>query len=152
MSRPEIAPGSIRVGFVMDKAAQGEVSLRVLRVSPVSIIPPLLSILIYHLWDEQQARWWPQFRDVVSPHRHEQQILKIYHTQQKPKFLDKIWFVLNRLSFPQIDQEFWALTFVYRRRERHNQNRYNSYRYMRKKMFGGGGRRQEVTDVRNKTM
>jgi hypothetical protein len=21
--------------------------------------------------DEQQARWWPQFRDIVSPHRHE---------------------------------------------------------------------------------
>jgi hypothetical protein len=22
--------------------------------------------------DEQQTRWWPNFRDVVSPHRHEQ--------------------------------------------------------------------------------
>jgi hypothetical protein len=22
--------------------------------------------------DEQQARWWPQFRDIVSPHRYEQ--------------------------------------------------------------------------------
>jgi hypothetical protein len=25
------------------------------------------------LGDEQLARWWPQFRDIVSPHRHEQQ-------------------------------------------------------------------------------
>jgi hypothetical protein len=37
--------------------------------SPVNIIPPWLSILMYHLGDEQQARWWLQFRDVVSPHR-----------------------------------------------------------------------------------
>jgi hypothetical protein len=37
----------------------------------VEIIPPWFSILIYHLRDEQQARWWPQFRDVVSPHRHD---------------------------------------------------------------------------------
>jgi hypothetical protein len=26
----------------------------------------------YHLEDEQQARCWQQFRDMVSPHRHEQ--------------------------------------------------------------------------------
>jgi hypothetical protein len=24
-------------------------------------------MLILHLEDEQQARWWPQFRDIVSP-------------------------------------------------------------------------------------
>jgi hypothetical protein len=47
--------------------------LRVLRVSPLNIIPPCLSILMYHLGYEQQARWWLQFRDIVSPHRHEQQ-------------------------------------------------------------------------------
>jgi hypothetical protein len=33
---------------------------------PVNIISPCLSILIHHLGDEQQAHWWPQFRDVVS--------------------------------------------------------------------------------------
>jgi hypothetical protein len=32
------------------------------------IIPPSLSMLIYHLGDEQQAHWQLQFRDVVSPH------------------------------------------------------------------------------------
>jgi hypothetical protein len=32
------------------------------------IIPPWFSMLIYHLGDEQQARWWLQFRVVVSPH------------------------------------------------------------------------------------
>jgi hypothetical protein len=31
------------------------------------------SILIYHLGDEQQARWWLQFRDIASPHPHKQQ-------------------------------------------------------------------------------
>jgi hypothetical protein len=39
--------------------------------SSVDIIPPWFSVLIYHLGDEQWARWWPQFRDVVSPRRHD---------------------------------------------------------------------------------
>jgi hypothetical protein len=34
-------------------------------VSPVSINPPWLSILISS-GDEQKARWWPQFRDVIA--------------------------------------------------------------------------------------
>jgi hypothetical protein len=33
----------------------------------VNIIPPCFSMLIYHLEDQQ---WWPYFRDVVSPYRH----------------------------------------------------------------------------------
>jgi hypothetical protein len=44
--RPGFAPGSIHVGFVVDKVAVGQVFLRVLRFSPVSIIPPSLSKLI----------------------------------------------------------------------------------------------------------
>jgi hypothetical protein len=36
-------------------------------VSPVNIIPPSFSILIYHPGDEQYVRLWQQFRDVVSP-------------------------------------------------------------------------------------
>jgi hypothetical protein len=39
-------PGSIHVGFVVDKVAPGQVFLRVLRFSPVNIIPPSLSELI----------------------------------------------------------------------------------------------------------
>jgi hypothetical protein len=35
-------------------------------VSPVSIIPPSFSILIYHPGDKQYIRQWQQFRDVVS--------------------------------------------------------------------------------------
>jgi hypothetical protein len=35
--------------------------------SPVDIIPPWFSMLTYYQ-DEQQARWWPQFSDRVSPH------------------------------------------------------------------------------------
>jgi hypothetical protein len=38
-------PGSIHVGFVVDKVALLQVSLRILRLSPVSIIPPSLSKL-----------------------------------------------------------------------------------------------------------
>jgi hypothetical protein len=41
----------------------------------VDIIPPWFSMLIHQLGVEKQARWWPQFRDVVSPHRHEKQLL-----------------------------------------------------------------------------
>jgi hypothetical protein len=26
-------------------------------------------MLIYHLGDKQQVRWWPQFRDVFPPYR-----------------------------------------------------------------------------------
>jgi hypothetical protein len=39
--RPGIAPGSIHVGFVLEKMALGQVFLRVLRLSPANIIPPL---------------------------------------------------------------------------------------------------------------
>jgi hypothetical protein len=39
--------------------------------------------IIIHLGDEQYARWWQQFRDIVLPHRHEQQsflsTLSIFH-------------------------------------------------------------------------
>jgi hypothetical protein len=44
--RPGFTPGSIRVGFVVDKVALGQVFLRGPRFSPVSIIPPSLSKLI----------------------------------------------------------------------------------------------------------
>jgi hypothetical protein len=31
-------------------------------------------IYIYNLGDTQQACWWPQFRDIVSPHQHEPEL------------------------------------------------------------------------------
>jgi hypothetical protein len=40
-------------------------------VFPVDIIPPRFSMHMYHLGDEQLSRWWPQVRDVVTPHRHD---------------------------------------------------------------------------------
>jgi hypothetical protein len=39
--------------------------------SPVDIILPWFSMPIYHMGDEQYARWWQQFRDVVPPHQHD---------------------------------------------------------------------------------
>jgi hypothetical protein len=65
-------PGSLHVRFVVDKVALVQVFSRGLRF-PVSITPPSLSVLFYHMGDEHQARCWPQFRDMASPHRHEQQ-------------------------------------------------------------------------------
>jgi hypothetical protein len=57
----------------VDKVALGQVSLRVLQLSPVSIIALYLSTLVYHRRDKQNAHWWPQFRDIVSLHSKEQE-------------------------------------------------------------------------------
>jgi hypothetical protein len=51
--RPGFAPGSVHVGFVMHEVALGQVYLRVLWFSSVSIISQYLSMVIYHLGDEQ---------------------------------------------------------------------------------------------------
>jgi hypothetical protein len=63
---------SFHVGFMVDKVALGKVFLQVLWFSPVSIIPPRLSITIDHLGDEQQVHWWPQFIAIFSAHQHGQ--------------------------------------------------------------------------------
>jgi hypothetical protein len=47
--RPGFAPGSIHLGFVMDKVALGKVFLRVLRFSPVNISFHRRSPNLYHL-------------------------------------------------------------------------------------------------------
>jgi hypothetical protein len=47
--RSGFEPGSLNVGFLVDKVALGQVLLRVLRFSPVNIIPPWLYNFIYHL-------------------------------------------------------------------------------------------------------
>jgi hypothetical protein len=39
--------------------------------SRVGIIPPGFSMLMYNLRDEEYARLWPQFRDVISFCRHD---------------------------------------------------------------------------------
>jgi hypothetical protein len=50
--KPVFAPGSVRVGFVVNKVALGQVFLlEFFRFSPVIIIPPWLSVR--NLWDEQ---------------------------------------------------------------------------------------------------
>jgi hypothetical protein len=51
--RTGFAPGSDHVGFVVGKVALGQVLLRVHLFSPVNIIPPRLSKLIYHKGGEQ---------------------------------------------------------------------------------------------------
>jgi hypothetical protein len=40
--RPGFDPGSVHVGFVVDKLALGQVFPRVLRFSPVNFTPPVL--------------------------------------------------------------------------------------------------------------
>jgi hypothetical protein len=68
--RPGFAPGSVHVGFVVDKIALRQVFLRVLRVFPVNIIPPSLYIrILYGRWTQV---WRPRFRDIVLPHWHKE--------------------------------------------------------------------------------
>jgi hypothetical protein len=45
LSRPGSDPGSVHVGFVVEKVALGQVFPRVLRFSPVSFIPPVFHYL-----------------------------------------------------------------------------------------------------------
>jgi hypothetical protein len=63
----------VHVGFVVEETGTGtRFSPNYSSISPVNIIPPWLPIFIHNLGYEQQTRWWPQFRDIISPHRHEQ--------------------------------------------------------------------------------
>jgi hypothetical protein len=48
-----------------------------------------LPTLICHLGDEQQAYWWPQFRDMVSPLRREQ------HRHQRRFLVIDLTFIIN---------------------------------------------------------
>jgi hypothetical protein len=52
--------------------------------SPAGIMP-WLSMLTYHPGDEQQARWWPQFWDIVSPH-HNQSIVSYGLQSERSQF------------------------------------------------------------------
>jgi hypothetical protein len=60
---------SVHVGFVVDKVALGQVSVRVLRF-PLSVSFHRGSSCVSG--GEQHASWWTQFRDIASPHPHEQ--------------------------------------------------------------------------------
>jgi hypothetical protein len=51
--RSDFVPRSVHVRFVVDKVALGHIFLRVVLFSTVSIIPPWLFTLIYHLRDEE---------------------------------------------------------------------------------------------------
>jgi hypothetical protein len=74
--------------------ALGQVSIRVLRFFPVSIIPTRLSILAYYLRDEEYFCLWPQFRDIVPPRRYERE-------QEPPLLLEWQWMhCVQRLCLP----------------------------------------------------
>jgi hypothetical protein len=77
------------VGFVVDKVELGQAS-QGSSVFPANIIPPGLSILIRHLEEEQQARWWPQFRDMVLSHQCERQDLNHAYMMEKRKRMNFI--------------------------------------------------------------
>jgi hypothetical protein len=53
--------------FVVNEVALRQVSVQMLCFFPVNIIPQWFYMLIHHVGNEQEARWWPQFVDVVHP-------------------------------------------------------------------------------------
>jgi hypothetical protein len=65
----------VHVGFVVDKVALGHDLLRVLRLSPVDIIPPWLFVLIYHLGMNNRlvggrsSETWSQLIDMDNNNR-----------------------------------------------------------------------------------
>jgi hypothetical protein len=61
--------GSRPVQSMWNKVALGQIFLQLFRFSTVNIIPPGLHT---HISSEGWARWWPQFRDIVSFHRYKQ--------------------------------------------------------------------------------
>jgi hypothetical protein len=68
--RSGFTPGSIYVGSVVVKVALGQVFLRVLRDSPVNIIPPWFSTQ-YVIWGMRNRPVRGRSSETVSYHRHE---------------------------------------------------------------------------------
>jgi hypothetical protein len=61
---------AVYVGILVGIMVPGQVSLRGLRLFPVSIIPPMLCVCSYHLGYGQRVRQEVHFhRDIVSSHR-----------------------------------------------------------------------------------
>jgi hypothetical protein len=67
------------VGFVVDEVTMGQVFLHVFWFLPLNVFPWWLSILVCHLGEEKSVCWWPQFRDMISPHWHEERQFHAVH-------------------------------------------------------------------------
>jgi hypothetical protein len=61
-------PGRVHVRYVVDKVAMGEVSLRILVLSPVGIIPPMLHA--HSFFTDNTARVVLGNYSVVTNHMH----------------------------------------------------------------------------------
>jgi hypothetical protein len=64
LDSPDLLQDGLLVALLESALADGS------GVFPSQHHPPWLSILICHMGNEQQARWWPQFRDIILPHQH----------------------------------------------------------------------------------
>jgi hypothetical protein len=71
------APGSVHVGFVVDKLALGQVFLRVFRF-PLSVAFHRVSILLYMFWGMHSTPVLARSSEtlIVLPHRRERQDFK----------------------------------------------------------------------------
>jgi hypothetical protein len=73
LQRPRFISGSVHIGFAVHKVALGQIFLQVL----CFFLHQYHSAMALHAHispgGEQYACWWLQFREIISPHRHEQQ-------------------------------------------------------------------------------
>jgi hypothetical protein len=82
------APGSVHVGFAVEKLALGQGFPPSLSVSPVNIIPPLLHIHSSRpiIWGVHKGPLAAQVhRDIVTPHRNSTVLIAwVYYNKPKP--------------------------------------------------------------------
>jgi hypothetical protein len=91
------------VESVVDKVSLVHILLQVLQFSLINIIPLWLSILMYHMGDEQEVRWWLQITRQSHPiDTNNNSLLVVYVTcHDKSLNLDSNETVMKR-SFSQV--------------------------------------------------
>jgi hypothetical protein len=101
--RPGFVPGLVRVGF-----CSGQSDTRTSFAPSSSVFScQYHSTLHSHVssGDDQYSCWWPQFRDIVSPHRHEQ------HTTVRSKC---DWRIILKWKLMEHDDMSW-IEFIWLR-------------------------------------
>jgi hypothetical protein len=91
---PGSRPGQRMLGFELDKVWLGQVSFRVLRLFPVSIIPLWLPILIYTIWGMNSRSVGGRSSEILS-HPIDMNNNKSSYCVEKPRWeeVNEFWYV-----------------------------------------------------------
>jgi hypothetical protein len=121
-------PWSVHVGFMVDTVALGQVYLRVLRFSPVNIIPPSLSVLVYRLGMNNRpigGRSSETSSHPIDMNNNNNNIRFLFYIQDGPKWIEHNR-AAHRLSSPNNRPTEWMKGFwketvaVYINRSKHD--------------------------------